>query len=128
MSASAAVLLLFPGWVARLLTDDPGVVASAVSLLRIAALFQLSDGLQGVGAGVLRGAGETRFTFATNMVAYWVLGLPLTLLLAFGLRMGVGGMWWAFVVSLSAVAASLVLRFRWITSREIAPLVERATG
>ncbi len=128
MSSSATLLLLFPGVAARLLTDDPGVIATAVPLLRIAALFQLSDGLQGVGAGVLRGAGETRYTFATNMVAYWVVGLPLTLLLTFRLGLGVVGLWCAFVVSLSVVAASLVRRFLRITSREIAPLAGPAVG
>jgi MATE family multidrug resistance protein len=128
MSTTALLLLLFPGLVARILTDDAEVIAAAVPLLRIAALFQLSDGLQGVGAGILRGAGETRFTFVTNMVAYWVVGLPLSLLLAFGLGMGVVGLWCAFVVSLSVVAMSLVRRFLQLTSREIAPLVERAAG
>ena len=110
------------------MTDDAAVIATAVPLLRIAALFQLSDGLQGVGAGVLRGAGETHFTFVTNMVAYWAIGLPLTLLFTFGLRLGVTGLWSAFVVSLSLVAASLVRRFLRITAREIAPLAERAAG
>lgn len=128
MSTTALVLLLVPGLVARLLTDDAEVIAAAVPLLRLAALFQLSDGQQGVGAGVLRGAGETRFTFAANMVAYWIIGLPLTLLLAFGLGLGVVGLWCAFVVSLSVVAVSLVGRFLRLTSREIEPLVERAAG
>ena len=128
MSASAVCLLVFPSWVARAMTDDAAVIATAVPLLRIAALFQLSDGLQGVGAGVLRGAGETHFTFVTNMVAYWAIGLPLTLLFTFGLQLGVTGLWSAFVVSLSLVAASLVRRFLRITAREIAPLAERAAG
>jgi len=128
MSSSALVLLFAPGLVARLMTDDPRVIAAAVPLLRIAALFQISDGLQGVGAGVLRGAGETRFTFATNMVAYWAIGLPLTLLLVFGLGLGVIGLWSAFVAALTVVAASLVRRFLLVTSREITPLAERAAG
>jgi MATE family multidrug resistance protein len=126
MSCTALVLLSFPGAVARLMTDDPEVIAAAVPLLRIAAVFQLSDGLQGVGAGILRGAGVTRFTFAVNMVAYWVVGLPLSLLLAFGLGWGVVGLWAAFVISLAVVAASLVARFLRLSSREIAPLTRLA--
>lgn len=128
MGCSGAVMLLFPGFVADLITDDPAVIATAVPLLGLAAVFQLSDGLQAVGAGILRGAGETRFTFATNMVAYWVVGLPLTFLLAFGLRLGVVGMWSAFVACLSLVAAGLVWRFLRISSRDIRPLVERAVA
>jgi MATE family multidrug resistance protein len=122
MACNALVLLLFPGAVARLLTDDPGVIATAIPLLRIAAIFQISDGLQGVGAGVLRGAGETRFTFLANMVAYWVIGLPLLLLFSFRLGMGVAGMWLGFVAALTVVAVSLVARFLRISSRRIAPL------
>lgn len=128
MAMNGLVLLLFPDLVARLLTDDPGVIATAVPLLRIAAAFQVFDGLQGVGAGVLRGAGDTRFTFLANMVAYWVFGLPLLLYFAFGLRLGVAGMWLGFVVSLALVAVSLVARFLRISSREIAPLSEPAAG
>ncbi len=128
MGCSGAVMLLFPRFVADLITDDPAVIATAVPLLRLAAVFQLSDGLQGVGAGILRGAGETRFTFATNTVAYWVVGLPLTFLLAFGLRLGVVGMWSALVACLSLVAAGLVWRFLRISSRAIQPLAEQPVG
>jgi len=124
MAFCGTAMFLFPRSVADLLTDDPDVISTAVPLLRIAAIFQLSDGLQGVGAGILRGAGETRFTFATNMVAYWVVGLPLTLLFAFWMGLGVAGMWTAFVVSLALVAASLSWRFARISSRHIAPLAE----
>ena len=60
------------------------------------------------------------------MVAYWVVGLPLTLLLAFGMRLGVAGMWTAFVVSLALVAVSLSWRFAHLSSRQIAPLAEAA--
>ncbi len=94
-------------------------------LLRIAAVFQLSDGIQGVGAGVLRGAGETRFTFAANMVGHWALGFPATVLLGFTFGLGVTGLWWGFVLGLTAVAASLFVRFMRVSAREIVPLAER---
>jgi MATE family multidrug resistance protein len=126
MSLSGVLFFLFPGAIARAMTDDPALVAAAVPLLRIAALFQLSDGIQAVGAGVLRGAGETRFTFAANMVGHWGLGFPATVLLGFTMGLGVAGLWWGFVLGLSAVAVSLYLRFLRISGREIAPLAERA--
>jgi MATE family multidrug resistance protein len=107
------------------MTDDPALVQAAVPLLRIAALFQLSDGIQGVGAGVLRGAGETRFTFAANMAAHWALGFPATVLLGFTFGLGVTGLWWGFVLGLTAVAASLFVRFLRVSAREIVPLAER---
>jgi MATE family multidrug resistance protein len=122
MACTAAALLTLPYWVARGMTDDAAVLAIAVPLLQVAACFQLFDGLQGVGAGILRGAGETRFTFYANMVAYWVIGLPVTFLLVSRLALGVFGLWSGFVVSLAVVAAALVWRFLRISSREIVPL------
>jgi MATE family, multidrug efflux pump len=126
MSVTALLFLAFPEPVARAMTDDPALVASAVPLLRIAALFQISDGVQGVGAGVLRGAAETRFTFAANVVGHWALGLPAAVVLAFPLGLGVRGLWWGFVIGLTAVAASLLARFLRVSSRDIAPVAERA--
>jgi multidrug resistance protein, MATE family len=126
MTCSALVFVLFPAPIARLFTDDPEVVRAAAPLLRIAALFQISDGVQGVGAGVLRGAGETRFTFVANMVGHWLVGLPAMILFGFTLGWGVAGVWVGFVFGLTTVAISLLLRFRRISSREIVPLAERA--
>ena len=123
MSCMAAILMALPYWVARVMTDDAGILAIAVPLLRVAACFQLFDGLQGVGAGVLRGAGETRFTFLANMIAYWVVGLPVMFLLVSRLELGLFGLWSGFVVSLAVVAGCLVWRFLRISSREIVPLI-----
>jgi MATE family multidrug resistance protein len=128
MTCAALVFLVFPASIARAMTDDPAIVAAAVPLIQVAAVFQISDGVQGVGAGVLRGAGETGFTFAANMVGHWGLGLPAAALLGFGLGWGVLGLWWGFVIGLSAVAAALLGRFLRISSREIAPLADRAAA
>lgn len=125
MTLSGVVFLLFPGAIARLMTDDPVVAATALPLLRIAAIFQISDGVQAVGAGVLRGAGETRFTFAANVVGHWGLGFPAAIVLGFTAGLGVTGLWWGFVLGLTAVAASLLVRFVRISRREIVPLADR---
>jgi MATE family multidrug resistance protein len=126
MALAALVFFAFPAAVARAMTDDPALVEAAVPLLRVAAVFQISDGLQAVGAGVLRGAGETRFTFLANLAGHWALGVPAAVLLGFTLGAGVTGLWWGFVLGLSAVGAALLVRFLRISSREIAPLAERA--
>ncbi len=126
MTATALLFLLFPAAIARAMTDDPAVVAAAVPLLRIAAVFQISDGVQAVGAGVLRGAGDTRFAFLANLAGHWGLGFPAALVLGFALGGGVAGLWWGFVLGLSAVAIALLLRFARLSSRAIAPLAERA--
>jgi MATE family multidrug resistance protein len=128
MSLAALAFFAFPGAIARLMTDDPAVVAAALPLLRVAAVFQISDGIQGVGAGVLRGAGQTRFTFAANVAGHWALGFPAAILLGFTFGLGVTGLWWGFVLGLSAVALALFARFLRVSSRAIAPLAERVAA
>ncbi|MEO1267736.1 MAG: MATE family efflux transporter, partial [Myxococcota bacterium] len=75
MGLGALVFLAFPSTLARLLTHEAHVIAVAAPLLGVAAVFQLSDGIQAVGAGVLRGAGDTRFTFVANVVGHYAVGL-----------------------------------------------------
>jgi MATE family multidrug resistance protein len=87
------------------------VLAATVPLLQIAALFQLSDGTQAVGAGALRGLGDTRATFAGNLVGHYVVGLPISLGLCFGAGMGAPGLWWGLSAGLTATAIYLVVRF-----------------
>jgi MATE family multidrug resistance protein len=128
MSLSAVAFLLFPGALARMMSDDPAVVAAATPLLLVAAVFQLSDATQAVGAGVLRGAGDTRFTFAANMVGHWLVGFPVALLLGVWAGRGVTGLWWGLCAGLSAVAVALLARFLRLSSRPIAPLAARAAA
>jgi MATE family multidrug resistance protein len=128
MSTWGLAFLLFPGVFARLMSSDPAVVAATAPLLRVAGLFQISDGIQAVGAGVLRGAGDTRFTLWANLVGHWALGLPAALGLGLVLGFGVTGLWWGLLVGLSAVAVALFLRFRRVSSREILPIQVRPVG
>jgi MATE family, multidrug efflux pump len=125
MSLWGLAFLLLPGPLARLMTDQPEVLAAAAPLMVVAGVFQISDGIQGVGAGVLRGAGDTRFTFLANMVGHWAVGLPVALGLGMGLGLGVTGLWWGLCAGLTAVAAGLFARFLRLSSREIVPLAER---
>ena len=122
MSAWGLAFLLFPGIFARLMSNDPAVVAAVTPLLRVAGVFQVSDGIQAVGAGVLRGAGDTRFTLVANLIGHWALGLPAALALGLALGWGVTGLWWGLLIGLSAVAVALFVRFRLVSSREIAPI------
>jgi MATE family multidrug resistance protein len=97
---------------ARAYTPDRAVIAAAVPLIRIAALFQIFDGTQAVGCGVLRGAADTRGPMVINLLGYWALGLPLGLVLAFPLGAGPRGLWWGLTVGLAIVSALLVARIR----------------
>jgi MATE family multidrug resistance protein len=98
----------------------PGVVAVAAALIPIAGVFQVFDGLQVVSAGVLRGAGDTRAPLVSNVLGFWLVGMPVSLWLGFRAGLGVVGLWWGFVAGLAAVAAFLVLRVRALLSRAVA--------
>ena len=111
MATCAAALALFAGPIARLLSDRPEVLASAIPLVQIAAFFQLSDGIQVTAAGALRGVGDTRFIQWANVVGYYLVGLPLAVALAFGIGLAERGLWWGLSAGLTAVAIPLVWRF-----------------
>lgn len=122
MGASALLFLAIPELLARALTDSPAVVAVAVPLLGVAAAFQLADGIQGVGAGVLRGTGDTRFAFVANVAGHYLVGLPIALWLGFARGGGIIGIWWGLGAGLFAVAAALLVRFFQLADRPIARL------
>jgi len=112
MLVFSLVFFLFPARLAGLYTNEPDVVALAVTLLPIAAFFQVFDGTQAVACGILRGAGETRTPMVINLIGYWVLGLPAGLLVAFTFGLGPPGLWWGLTIGL-AVCAVLLVRFIW---------------
>lgn len=119
MTLAALTFLVIPGPLARILTTDASVISAAGPLLMIAAVFQLSDGLQVVGAGALRGAGDTHAPMIANLVGYYVIALPIAIGLGFGLHMGAPGLWWGLSAGLTAVAIALVARFAWLSARTI---------
>jgi MATE family multidrug resistance protein len=122
MALSACGLLAFPGVFAHAYTSVPGVVAVASALIPIAGVFQVFDGLQVVAAGVLRGAGDTRASLVSNLLGFWLVGMPVSLLLGFKAHLGVVGLWWGFVAGLAAVAMFLVGRVRVLLARPVARL------
>lgn len=120
MSTSAALFVIAAAPLAGLFTDRHLVVAAAIPLVQIAAVFQLSDGAQAVAAGALRGAGDTRAAFVANLFGHYAVGLPVALVLAFQLDMGAAGLWWGLSAGLTGTAAALIARFVWLTARPIA--------
>jgi len=97
--------------------DEPDVQAIVASLLLIAALFQISDGIQIVGLGVLRGVKDVNVPTWITFIAYWLIGLPCSYFLAFSFDMGVEGIWYGLTVGLTIAAIFLYLRFNFVTKR-----------
>ena len=111
MCVTALVFLFVPDAIIALFSPGPEVVALGGSLLLIAAVFQLFDGLQAVATGALRGLGDTRAAMIVNFGGHWLLGLPIAYWLCFPLGMGVRGLW----IGLSAglILCGVVLTWYW---------------
>lgn len=122
MSVTAAAFIAAPEIFAAAYTSAADVAALAVVLIPIAGFFQIFDGLQVVAAGALRGSGDTRAPLLVNLIGFWGIGLPVSLVLAFRLDLGSQGLWWGLVVGLGAVAAFLLARIAWRFRGEIARL------
>ena len=119
MSLTALLFLLTPRLLASLFTSDVGVIGIAGILIPVAGVFQIFDGAQAVGAGVLRGLGDTRAPLIGMIAGYWLIGLPVSLVLGFHTPLRAAGLWWGFVASLSIVALFLGLRIRVLFRRDI---------
>ena len=117
MVCAGIVFLVVPGPLIALYTRDPRVMALGPTLLWIAAAFQIFDGIQTVATGALRGLGETRVPMFANLVGYWVMGLPLGLILCFVLKWGVYGMWIGLTLSLIVIASTVLVRWKRDSAR-----------
>jgi MATE family multidrug resistance protein len=84
----------------------------------IVAFFQISDGTQAVGLGILRGITDMKIPTVITLGAYWIIGLPSGYLLAFKLNMGIYGVWYGLLISLSSSAIFMMLRFNLKTKKE----------
>jgi MATE family multidrug resistance protein len=113
MAGSALVFVVGRGWLPRLYSAEGDVIALCAAILPIAAAFQIFDGVQVVGCGVLRGMGRTRPAALFNLLGYWVLGLPLGAWLGLRAGWGLGGIWWGLAIGLAVVATGLVLWIHW---------------
>jgi MATE family multidrug resistance protein len=108
MSLAGLVFLFVPRPLIGLFTRDPDVLSVGTSLLSIAAIFQLFDGIQAVATGTLRGLGDTRTPMVANLAAHWLLGLPISYTLCFIAGWGVRGVWIGLSVGLIVTGAILL--------------------
>jgi len=123
MCTSAALFLAAPHELARLYTGDAAVLAIAASLIPIAGVFQVFDGLQVVSSGVLRGIGDTRVPMLVGVLGFWLIGFPVSVYLGFRTAAGPEGLWWGFVAGLAAVGVFLLARVRVRLARTVRRVV-----
>ncbi|HEX4682316.1 MAG TPA: MATE family efflux transporter [Gemmatimonadaceae bacterium] len=123
MTLTAIAFLAMPRLLAAAFTGDARVIGLAAALIPIAGFFQVFDGGQAVGAGVLRGAGDTTAPLLVMLAAYWLLGVPVSAYLGFRTSLGPAGLWWGFVFSLAAVAVFLGVRIRFVFAKEVRRVV-----
>jgi len=117
MAAMAVTIFAGHRAIADFYTDDPSVVLVASGLLQLAALFQISDGLQVGALGALRGLKDTRIPMLIVMVSYWLIAFPLGWLLGVGWGLGPAGSWIGLIAGLTSAAALLNLRFWRLSAR-----------
>ena len=116
-TVSASLMLLVPAAIARIYTSNPQIIAVVVQLLFLAAIFQISDGIQVSCSGILRGLNDTRVPMLITVVAYWLVGLPLGAVLGFRFGLDARGMWMGLIAGLTAAAILLALRYRAMSAR-----------
>jgi MATE family multidrug resistance protein len=124
MTLSGLVLIAAPHWIVGLYLhlDDPANAATvtlASSLLGVAAIFQIVDGMQTVGSGCLRGLKDTRVPMIAAAFGYWVIGFPTGYTLAFHFGLGARGLWWGLAAGLASVALLMTLRFHKLSLRRV---------
>lgn len=115
MSIMALIFICFRQFLVAFYIDDVEVASIASGLLVIAAFFQLSDGVQVAGLGILRGVYDVYIPTAITLFAYWIVGIPLGYYLSESQTMGVAGIWYGLLIGLTFSAILLVLRFYWVT-------------
>lgn len=115
MTVSAIAFFIGKDFLPSLYNDHPEVLRISAQLMLFAAFFQIFDGLQAVGLGILRGLQDVMIPMMIAFVCYWIIALPLGYFTTFILEWGVSGMWVGFVVSLGIAAVAFWWRFRKLT-------------
>ncbi|EOD5873113.1 MdtK family multidrug efflux MATE transporter [Enterobacter hormaechei] len=127
---TALFTVLLREQIALLYNDNPEVVTLASHLMLLAAIYQISDSIQVIGSGVLRGYKDTRSIFFITFIAYWVLGLPCGYILALTDlvvdRMGPAGFWMGFIIGLTSATIMMMLRMRFLQRQPSTVILQRA--
>jgi MATE family multidrug resistance protein len=112
MSGFGVLFFVLRDYLPTLYINDVEVIKTAASLIVIASFFQVVDGLQVVGVGILRGLTDLKATMVIAFFAFWIIGLPVAYILGFTFEYGVQGIWTSLVVGLAIAALVFILRFQ----------------
>lgn len=115
MTFTALFLFLAPDFIIGIYTNDIEVARVAVSLIFMAAIFQISDGLQVGAFGALRGLKDTRIPMVVNFISYWLIGFPIGYILGISMGYGPEGLWIGLICGLTVAAALHNYRFNKLT-------------
>ncbi|GAA4135787.1 MATE family efflux transporter [Sphingobacterium kyonggiense] len=119
MLICALIFAVFNQYLPYIISKDLTVIAMAAPLLIIAGMFQLFDGTQVVGLGVLRGMGDVNIPTFITFFAYWVVGLPVAYYLGIELQIGVKGIWYGLTLGLLTSSILLFLRYRYMIQKKL---------
>ncbi|MCD4721346.1 MAG: MATE family efflux transporter [Desulfobacula sp.] len=119
MALAGLIFILLRFFLPTLYISEKDVIDISAALLVIVAFFQISDGTQAVGLGILRGMTDMKIPTLITLAAYWLIGLPSGYLMAFKLDMGIYGVWYGLLISLTASALLMMLRFNSKSKKEI---------
>ena len=115
MIVSALVFIIFRNYLPVLYVDDSSVINIASTLLIIAGLFQISDGIQAVGLGILRGIRDIKKPTIVTFISYWIISIPLSYFLGIEYGYGVYGIWIGLSIGLTLAAIFHITRFNYLT-------------
>ena len=115
MIVSALVFIIFRNYLPVLYVDDSSVINIASTLLIIAGLFQISDGIQAVGLGILRGIRDIKKPTVVTFISYWIISIPLSYFLGIEYGYGVYGIWIGLSIGLTLAAIFHITRFNYLT-------------
>jgi len=117
MTAWALLFIFGRNFLPTLYIADVDVIALTSTLLIVAAFFQLSDGMQVVCAGALRGLQDVKIPTFFIFIAYWIIGLPLGYWLGFKMNFGPNGIWIGLLIGLTLTATAMLTRFLHLSKK-----------
>jgi len=126
MACCAILFTSLSSFFPTLYVGEPEVISIATTLIIVAGFFQLSDGIQVVGLGALRGMSDVKVPTIITLISYWGLAIPASYILGFTLELGPAGIWYGLLIGLTAAAIALFVRFKRLARQKAASFVKKA--